>query len=194
MRLALFDFDGTLSTRDSLMPFLRHTCGTPRFLGGLALLAPVLGAYAVGWMANDRAKARVLGHFLGGQTLVQVQQAGAVFARTALPDLLRTSSMARLREHQARGDCCVLVSASLDVYLGPWTAAQGFDALLCSSLVTTADGHVTGALAGANCFGPEKARRITDWLAGRHPDHITAYGDSRGDDEMLAMADTPVRL
>jgi phosphatidylglycerophosphatase C len=55
------------------------------------------------------------------------------------------------------------------------------------------DGRCTGRLAGENCRGPEKARRLTELLAGRGA--LTwAYGDSSGDREMLAMARHPVRV
>lgn len=194
MRLALFDFDGTLTRRDSLMPFLRHVGGTPRFASGLLQMSPVLGAYALGRLPNHVAKERVLAHFLGGRALADVQRLGTTFAQERVPALLRADTQARLQTHLARGDVCVLVSASLDVYLQPWAAQQGFEAVLCSSLVSTRDGRVTGALDGANCFGPEKVRRVLAWLGTRVPEHITAYGDSRGDTEMLAMAHTPVRV
>jgi phosphatidylglycerophosphatase C len=95
-----------------------------------------------------------------------------------------------LHAHQEAGDTCVLVSASLDVYLQPWADQQGIDAVLCSGLEINPQQRVTGRLTPANCYGPEKARRIRAWLDGRQPSHITAYGDSRGDEEMFALADT----
>ena len=191
MRLALFDFDGTLTRHDTLFPFLRYLVGTPRFALGLAATAPVLGAYALKLMRNDLAKQRVLRHFLQGRDAEGLAEAGTRFAQDCIPSLLQPAQMTLLQAHQARGDTCVLVSASLDVYLRPWSQAQGFDALLCSSLAVDG-GRVTGLLHGANCHGPEKVRRIEAWLAGRQPEHITAYGDSAGDREMLALADEPI--
>jgi HAD superfamily hydrolase (TIGR01490 family) len=190
MRLALFDFDGTLTTRDSLMPFLRHVVGTPRFVAGLAALGLPLLSYALGYLRNDVAKQRVIGHFLGGRDRAEVEAAGRDFARHHLPAMLRASTLAALRQHQESGDTCVLVSASLDVYLQPWADAHGLSAVLCSGLEVNAQQRVTGRIQPANCYGPEKARRIREWLAGRQPSHITAWGDSRGDAEMFALADT----
>jgi phosphatidylglycerophosphatase C len=80
------------------------------------------------------------------------------------------------------------VSASLDVYVEPWAQAQGFDAIL-SSVLAVEDGVVTGRLFEGNCYGVEKVRRIRSWLNDRRPEQIWAYGDSRGDREMLALAD-----
>jgi phosphatidylglycerophosphatase C len=190
MRLALFDFDGTLTTRDSLMPFLRHVVGTPRFVAGMAALSVPLLTYALGYMRNDVAKQRVIGHFLGGRERAEIEAAGREFARDHLPGLLRASTLAALHAHQEGGDTCVLVSASLDVYLQPWADQHGLDAVLCTGLEINPQQRVTGRLIPANCYGPEKARRIREWLDGRQPSHISAYGDSHGDTEMFALADT----
>jgi HAD superfamily hydrolase (TIGR01490 family) len=194
MRLALFDFDSTLTTRDSLMPFLRHVVGTPRFMAGLAATSLPLLSYALGHTANDVAKQQVLAHFLRGRDLAEIEACGRTFARNHLPGLLRPTTLAALQTHRVAGDSCVLVSASLDVYLQPWADQHGFAAVLCSRLEVDAQQHVTGHIQPANCYGPEKARRIHEWLAGRRPSHITAWGDSRGDDEMFALADTVHRV
>lgn len=191
MHLALFDFDGTLTTRDSFLPFLHHLAGTPGFAAGLARSSGPLLAYALRLMANDAAKAQVVRQFMGGRSLAEVHEQGARYAREGLPRLLRPQTMAALATHREAGHTCVLVSASLDVYLHPWAEQQGFDAVLCTSLAVDASQRITGELHPRNCHGPEKVSRIHQWLAGRTPTHITAYGDSRGDREMLAMAQSP---
>lgn len=187
MRLALFDFDGTLTRRDTLMPFLRHVVGTPAFIAGIGWLTPRLIAYGLGMLANNVAKEAVLAHFLGGRSIGAIREAGEIFARESVPALTRPNTMERLRMHLAQGDVCVLVTASLDVYVEPWGRAQGFDAVLCSQLETDGD-TVTGKLQGGNCYGGEKVRRIQAWLDGRKPERVWAYGDSPGDREMLELA------
>lgn len=190
MKLALFDFDGTLTRRDSFMPFVRHIVGTPRFAAGLLRCAGPLLGYAAGRIENDVAKQRLIAHFLRGRRIDEVRRFGATYAAQVLPRLVRPATLAAVRRHREAGDVCVLVSASLDVYLDPWAFANGFVAVLCSGLAADAGGTVTGRIEPRNCFGPEKERRIRQWLAGRAPAHITAYGDSRGDREMMALAHT----
>jgi phosphatidylglycerophosphatase C len=76
--------------------------------------------------------------------------------------------------------------------------ALGVDAVLATRLA--ADGETfTGALVGENCRGPEKLRRLDEWLAarvgvegGRNGVELWAYGDSAGDRELLEVADHPV--
>ncbi len=188
MRLALFDFDGTLTRRDTLMPFLRYYAGTAHFVKGLAQLSPQLLAYALRFRRNDVTKESVLRHFFQGAPIGDLHRTGREFASEILPSLTRASLMDRLQKHRSDGDTCVLVSASLDVYVAPWAATQGFDAVLCSSLEVQGS-IATGRLHGLNCYGAEKVTRIKTWLGDQKPMKVIAYGDSRGDREMLALAD-----
>lgn len=187
--VAFFDFDGTLTRRDTLLPFLRLINGTPKFVARMAYLSPVLAAYATKLMRNDVAKEIVLRHFLQGMQLDALQSYGRKFVDSVLPTLERPEGIERLRWHKAQGHSCVLVSASLDVYLEPWARKAGFDAWITSSLALDEEGRVSGRLEGGNCFGEEKVRRIKAWLDNKHCAALYAYGDSRGDLPMLNFAD-----
>ncbi|MCB1735477.1 MAG: HAD-IB family hydrolase [Gammaproteobacteria bacterium] len=188
--LALFDFDGTLTYGDSLLPFLRFAL-SPMELGVGALKSlPYLSAFALRLIDNETAKQNLLRHTLGGRSIRTLRSIGGEFAKNRVSGLLREDTMSRLGEHQALGHTCVLVSASLDLYLNPWADSVGFDHCLCSRLQTGNDQKATGRLAGGNCYGEEKVRRIHALLEGLDaPESIHAYGDSRGDRPMLAMAD-----
>jgi phosphatidylglycerophosphatase C len=93
----------------------------------------------------------------------------------------------RLREHQQKGHYCVLVTASLTIYTRPWAEELGFQHVLGSELQFDQAGCATGMLVEGNCYGPEKERRLRAILPADA--RLYAYGDSRGDQEMLAMAD-----
>jgi HAD superfamily hydrolase (TIGR01490 family) len=187
--VAAFDFDGTLTRRDSLLPFLRHYVGTARFLAMMAAMSPVLAAYLLRAMRNDRAKEAVLRRFLGGEALADVDAAGESFALRRLPALLRAEAFERFTWHKAQGHTCILVSASLIHYLRPWSRRVGFDHVIASRLEIDADRRVTGRLVEGNCYGAEKARRLRSLLATMATRTLFAYGDSRGDREMLELAD-----
>jgi HAD superfamily phosphoserine phosphatase-like hydrolase len=83
----------------------------------------------------------------------------------------------------------VVISASLDLYVRPWAINAGFDDVLATHLQTHEAGLVSGKLAGANCFGIEKVRRLQALLGDRDGYTLYAYGDSRGDRELLSSAD-----
>jgi phosphatidylglycerophosphatase C len=193
--VAFFDFDGTLTRGDSLIPFLRMVRGTSRFALDLLAASPWLSAYAVGLIRNDIAKEVLLRKSIGGASLDALQAHGRYFAEHFVSKMLRTDMMARLRDHQKQGDCCVLVSASLDIYLEPWAKTAGFDYCITSSLVVDANGAITGRLLDGNCFGEEKVRRIQHLLDKiGTPSRSYAYGDSEGDIPMLSMVDEGYRV
>lgn len=187
--VAAFDFDGTLTYVDSLFPFLHTVVGTYRFTRNLATLAPILFAYKSGRLSNDEAKQQVLMHFLAGQEFVNLEQIGGRFIQYRLPYLLRRSALQRLAWHQRQNHPCILVSASLELYLKPWANKMGFTGVLGSCLELTTAGLVTGRLNGKNCYGEEKPRRLAELLGERRDYRLYAYGDSRGDQALLDYAD-----
>jgi phosphatidylglycerophosphatase C len=185
--VAAFDFDGTLTRRDTLLPFLASVRGWPR-------VAAALGTHAHR-LARDRdvAKELMLVRLLAGLPDEAVREAGRVYARSIR---IRPEMRARLEWHRQEGHEIVIVSAALDVYLGDVARSLDVEHILCTTLEVGADAVCTGRLLGANCRGPEKATRLRAHLGDEHDGEIVlwAYGDSRGDLEMLAMADHPVRV
>lgn len=187
--VAAFDFDGTLTRRDTLFPFLLYVVGWPTFVWKFLLSLGLLTAYALKLMRNDIAKERLLTRFLGGMDSALLQRKGVEFAEQKIQHLLRADAMWRLHWHVQQGHRCVVVSASLELYLQHWAGMMGFSDALGTRLQTQADGRVTGRLEGANCFGAEKMRRLDELLGDRSEYVLYAYGDSRGDKELLSGAD-----
>ena len=55
-RLYAFDFDGTLTTADTLLVFIRYACGTWRFIVGFLLHSPLLVLMKLKLYPNYRAR------------------------------------------------------------------------------------------------------------------------------------------
>lgn len=183
--LALFDFDGTLTTRETFPDFMRYAVARPRRLAGAVLLAPVVFGYRRGWIAGNPVRASIVQVGLRGVDAARLRTQGEAFARDVLPGVLRPEAMARLAWHRARGDRVVVVSGGLDVYLAPWCAGHGVE-LQCSVLAER-DGRI-GGYAGAQCVGEEKVRRVRALCDPHAYAAIHAYGDTHEDLAMLAMA------
>jgi len=186
--IAVFDFDGTLTYRDTLFPFICMAVGFPRFLWGLVLLSPVLFGYAARFVKNSDAKQAVLRHFFAGIDLEAFQALGNTFALERLPGMLRPEAVGRLRWHQQRGHQVIVVSASIEAYLRPWARTIQCDQVI-GTRMEVEDGQITGRLSGKNCFGREKVERLEGLLGKLDTYFVYAYGDSRGDRELLAAAD-----
>ena len=183
--LALFDFDGTLTTRETFPDFMRYAVARPRLLAGGVLLAPVVFGYRRGWVAGNPTRASIVQVGLRGVDAVRLRTQGETFARDVLPGVLRPDAMARLQWHRERGDRIVVVSGGLDVYLAPWCATQGVE--LACSVLAERGGCITG-YAGPQCVGKEKVRRILALCDPQAYAAIHAYGDTHEDEAMLAMA------
>lgn len=188
--VAAFDFDGTLSTRDCVVPFLETLAGRSRLVAGMAV-RPLAIADALLRRDRDRFKAVALRAAFAGREAAAVQQLGRSFAETVHSGWLRSDTPQRLAWHQREGHKVVLVSASLGAYLHPLGELLGVDAVLCTEAVVGSDGRYTGEMLGQNCRGPEKVLRLRTWLAEMKLDdaELWAYGDSAGDRELLAAAD-----
>jgi phosphatidylglycerophosphatase C len=136
-------------------------------------------------------KAR-LARLLEGRELTEIDGRSQAFAADVVAHHLRDDVLARADWHARQGHRRVIVSASFECYLEPIAATLGFDAALATRLAV-ADGRLTGRLDGANVRRAEKVRRLDEWLAGRAAT-IWAYGDSAGDQELLASADQAIRV
>ena len=182
--LALFDFDGTLTTRDTMFVFLQHVVGPFRLSLGLLLLSPVLVAMKLRIVSNATAKGILLRHLLGRHSRTELEASAESFIAVLEP-LIRPSGRQRLRWHQARGHEVRIVSASLDLWVAPWAAAHGVP--LLATATAWREGRFAG-LGGPNCNHDEKVRRIDADLDRGGFDVVHAYGDTRGDHPMLQVA------
>ena len=192
--VAAFDFDGTVTDRDTLVPFLVRAFGRPRVVATFALLAGTGLAYLLRRVSIDEFKRRVLRRLVAGVPAARMRALGPAHAR-AVSSWVRADAQARIAWHREQGHRLVLVSSTLDLYLDEVGARLGFDDVLCSRLEVGRDDagieRFTGALAGSDCTGAEKVRRLTALVGALAAHELHVYGDSAGDRELLAVADQP---
>jgi phosphatidylglycerophosphatase C len=191
--VAAFDFDGTLTRRDSLYPFLVSVRGLGAVTTATARLAPRLGLMAIGRVDREATKERLMTSLLADYPADELEAAGVRYA-DHLATRLRPDMVERVDWHRAAGHELVLASASPSVYLEPLGAQLGFAAVLATRLEIGPDRRMTGRLDGGNCRGHEKVIRLCEWLGSREPAEVWAYGDSEGDRELLAFADHAHRV
>lgn len=185
--IVAFDFDGTLTVRDSFTDFLKWRAGPGRYAAGMARLAPDALSYLL-HRDRGRIKAAAVKEFLIGVPREQLEEDAKRFAKEAAPDLMRADAVATFRWWRARGATVVIVTASPEEVVAPFARALGAAALLGTQLEYDKDRRVTGAVACLNCRGDEKVARLRAHFG---PDVrlAAAYGDTSGDHAMLKIAE-----
>jgi HAD superfamily hydrolase (TIGR01490 family) len=184
--LALFDFDGTITSGDTWTPFMRTAVRPSRRLAGRALLAPAYVGYKCGFTTAGRVREIAARIGFTGEDAAAVGDAGRRYAHETLPGMVRRRAQERIEWHQSRGDHIVVVSASLDVYLGPWCEERQLS-YICTTLEHR-NGKLTGKCVDGDCSGHEKPRRILERCQLSEYELIYAYGDTPDDGPMLALA------
>ena len=184
--IVAFDFDGTLTTRDSFTAFLRWRTGGLRWAVGLVRLLPAALAY-VATRDRGRLKGEAIAVFLQGVARETLARDAQAFAECEGRKLLRPDALAAWAAHGTGGVIRVIVTASPEEIVAPFARQLGADVLIGSRLLWTGQGRVGRGLAGANCRGAEKVRRLRERF-GSTLQVCDAYGDTAGDREMLAMA------
>jgi phosphatidylglycerophosphatase C len=185
--LVAFDFDGTLTTRDSFTEFLKWRAGSARYTFGLVRLAPSILGYLF-HHNRGRLKAAAARQFLRGATRERLEDDARRFAEHAAPLLFRPDAIATWRRWRAKGAKTVIVTASPDFLVAPFARGLGADALIASALAFDEAGRATGGLFGPNCRGKEKVNRLKE-VFGPDVRLTAAYGDTSGDRDMLKIAD-----
>lgn len=187
MNLALFDFDGTLTTQDSLGVFLKYSVGKQKYILNMFRFIPYLFLWKIGMMRNDVAKRHLFKIFFEDINEAEFREAANRFAKEKLNEIIHDERVALLRSHLLRGDRVIVVSASMKCWLEPWCKEMGVE--LLSTELEFKQNRFSGAFLTPNCHGKEKVARVKEYLNIDEYETIYAYGDSSGDDEMLAMAD-----
>src|SRR6202451_1305326 len=157
--IAAFDFDGTLTTRDSLFRFISWRRSRAEVVLALVRTLPLLALYSARLVDNERHKMTLFARAFRDMPADMFEQRAGDFARSEIRRMIRTEALERVRFHQQRGDRVVLISASPTDWIVPWAVSEGITEII-GNPAEVSDGRVTGRLAGVNCYGPEKVRRL----------------------------------
>lgn len=187
MDLALFDFDGTITYRETFAGFVRASVGRRRRMLGNLVLAPYVAGYKLGWLSGERVRRRVVAFGYRGRSEREVREAAQRQLHAIVGSQLRPEAMRRIAWHRERGDRIVVVTANLEMFVADWCRTQGLE-YLCSHLETR-DGVLTGRYLGRDCCGAEKPRRVRERIDLGDYASVFAYGDTVEDLPMLELAD-----
>lgn len=186
MNLALFDFDGTLTTKDSLGEFLKYKISKSQYSLNMMRFLPYFLLWQSRIISNSKAKEKLFSIFYKGMDEAEFKKRSFGFSMEILDNIIHHERFVAMKKHKQMGDRVVVVSASMQCWLQPWCEKNSVE-LLCTELEFK-DGKFTGRFATKNCHGIEKVNRINALLNPKIYPTVYAYGDSSGDDAMLELA------
>jgi len=187
IQMIAFDFDGTITTKDTFALFLRYWAGTPRWLFNLFKLLPIFCAYVLKFIDRNKVKEHVVRTFFKNANEEMLNARAYQFATEIIPKLIRPEALKTLKKKNVAPYKLYIVSASINHYLDVWAKTQDINHVIATNLQVE-DGYLTGELSGPNCWGPGKINKITAEMALTPFELVEAYGDTRGDREMLHAA------
>lgn len=190
-KIYCFDFDGTLTTSDTLLKFIKYAKGRGRFLMVFLMYSPLLVLMKLHLYPNWKAKQQIFAHLFAGMRIEKFDALCHGFAEEN-QHLLRPKGIILVHEALVAGAQVFIVSASIDNWVRPFFDIRNLKGVqVLGTQIEVEDGKLTGNFKSNNCYGKEKVHRIAEVLKSfeRSEYEIEAFGDSRGDKEMLAFAD-----
>jgi phosphatidylglycerophosphatase C len=185
-KIAFFDFDGTITRKDTLLEIIKFQKGKAAFYLGFLIHGPWLLAYKFKLLPNDFVKQKILTYFFAGIEEGVFQENCNLFAEKKLPQMIRPAALAEIYKLSKSGFEVVVVSASAGNWIRKWTDSLSLK--LISTTLEIKNGKLTGKIEGRNCHGIQKVIYIKEQWNLTEYKEIYAYGDSSGDRPMLALA------
>ncbi len=187
--IAIFDFDGTLTTKDTFIEFARQTVGTRKLFSAIFRNALWLIRWKLGLCEGGKAKEHLFTSLYKGMSYQVFKDYGHDFA-PHISTITNTDIVDLMDRHVKAGHRVYIVSASIPEWIAPWALLHGIpsDRILGTNIAVDADKHITGRFSSPNCNGEEKVRRIREVETQLDNCTIFAYGNSSGDKPMLDLA------
>lgn len=186
--IAVFDFDGTITTKDSFLDILIFAFGYKKFLAGIFYLLPDLLAYFSNKISAHIAKEKAFSYFFKGFTELEFNKLRDNYFFSRLNRIIKGEALEKIKWHKEQGHKLVIISASIDNWIRSWALENGFEKVI-ATVPEVKNGFLTGKFKTKNCNKEEKAKRFLMEYPNREDYCLYVYGDSRKDNWLFDIAD-----
>jgi HAD superfamily hydrolase (TIGR01490 family) len=186
--VAAFDFDGTITRKDTLLEFIKFSKGSFKLYSSILLFLPLLLAMKLKILPNWKVKQLAFAYLYKGVSVEVFNKLCSEFC-TVIDKILSTKAMEAIKSHRENNDKIIIISASIENWVKPWADKAGIDIVLATKIETDKNGLLTGRFLTKNCYGQEKVNRLLEIFPNRNDYKLIAYGDSCGDKELIEFAD-----
>lgn len=190
--VAYFDFDGTITTHDTLIPYVLYVVGYLKFIFKLPFILIIISSYLLGFINNEKAKEKFLTLMIKGISRGYLEKKAREFALLKLDKYINTNIYNKLEYHAEHKHSIIIVSANLAIYLRYWVKKHYLSGVIATEIDFN-NNFATGKLKTKNCYGIEKVNRIKEYLQEHNKSYVYSYGygNSKGDHELLEFVDEP---
>lgn len=184
-KLYLFDFDGTLTYKDTMFMFLKFY-NPSRFTWQFLKHSPLFTLVKLNLADPEKVKKSFIASIIKGESQYQIQKKSQAFFDANFPHIFRENALDFIKNINEDKTDTYIVSASLDIWVEPF--AKHFGMELLATKAQFVNEQFTGEFASKNCNGEEKVNRIKEAVGQEKYDKTIAFGDTSGDKAMLSWA------
>ena len=184
-KLYFFDFDGTLTYKDTMFLYLKFY-NSAKFNFQFLKHIPLFILLKLKLASAEKVKKSFISSILKGQSKTKIEEKSQQFFEKYYPEIIRENAIEFIQNIDREHTESYLVTASLDIWVKPF--AEKFKMNLLATRAEFKNGIFTGNFVGNNCNGGEKVHRIKEAIQGKKFDKTIAFGDTSGDKEMLEWA------
>lgn len=185
-KLYLFDFDGTLTEKDTLFLFLRFS-NPKEFKFQFLKHIPLFILVKLQLSDAETVKKHFIASLLKGKTKTFLEKKAQEFFDIYYPKIFREKALEFFENINRENTESIIVTASLDIWVKPFAEKLGM--ILLATQAEFENDIFTGNFSTPNCNGKEKVIRIKQEISGKKYDKIIAFGDTSGDKAMLNFSD-----
>jgi len=186
--IAVFDFDGTITRKDTFLDFILCVCGFWRLLIGGIKSLPIAILFFLKLVSADEAKQKIFADFFGGMPDGEFNKLCRNYSLNKLRKIIKKEALLKIDWHKKQGHQLVIVSASIENWIKPWAKRMAFDKII-ATIPDCQNGLINGKFKSKNCNREEKSRRFLLEYPNRQNYYLYVYGDSRDDDWLFQIAD-----
>lgn len=186
--IVAFDFDGTLTKKDSFIEFIKFSRGKTIFYLSLPYIVVVWSLSKLKLITTHKAKEKIFTFFFKGISKIEFDNLCDDFI-CQINNILRDDSKSIIKDHLIKKRKVLIISASIENWIQPWATAIGIDSVLATQIEINSNGELTGRFSSLNCNKEEKVNRLLQVFPNIKEFHLTVYGDTQGDKALMKIAD-----
>ena len=183
--LYLFDFDGTLTSKDTLFDFLKFSF-PKTYQFNYLLFIPLFVVSKLKIVDPGKVKEKFISKFMKGLSVSEINQLAQNYFDQNHKGLIHPKADEYIKLLSNYNDKFI-VSASIDFWVKPFADYYGMG-LICTKAKFDDNGFFTGKFASKNCNNEEKKVRIEQEIDLTFYDEIISFGDTKGDEAMFSIS------